>query len=262
MAHSHLLAFRSHVLYNQSVSLLNEGYAFYAYHQIHLNFDNLIRVCSTVRDLKGHSMVSFGPFLLLMQRQGTAAYWSLASNQSYEAWVLARPMLEACLIIGKWIDDDANAEIWKRRETDRKAYREAYQGQKLESTSLPRSSELRSVLSRINDDFMHLNDRYYRRHTEVIPDSPDSVYIQVHYFDPDPVDHLAHVLAFLHLVLVAQDSIARLWLETFGEAGRAEVGLKTFEAEFAERVRQFLMTHPDRRPVLEELGLWSEVGRI
>ncbi len=122
MAHSHLLEFRSHVLYNQSVSLLHEGYAFYAYHQIHLNFDKLIRVCSTTRDLKGHSLVSFSPFLLLMQRQGTTAYWSLASSQSYEAWVLARPMLEACLIIGKWIDDEANAEIWKNREMDRKAY--------------------------------------------------------------------------------------------------------------------------------------------
>ncbi len=257
MTQSHLLTYRSHVLYNQFASLLNEDYAFRAYHQIHSNFDKLIRVCSTIRDVKKRSLVSFGPFLLLMQRQGTTAYWSLASNQSYEAWVLVRPMLEACLIIGKWIDNDANAEIWKHREADRKAYQKAYQGRKLESKSLPRSSELRRVLSRINDDFIHLNNQYYQRHTDVLPDSDDSVYIQVHYFDPDEVDHLAHVFAFLHLVLVAQDSIARLWQDVFGEAGRVTIGLKAFQADFSERVTQFLKTHPDRRPVLEELGLWS-----
>jgi hypothetical protein len=257
MPHSHLLEFRSHVLYNQSVSLLNEDYAFYAYDQIHSNFDRLVRVCSTMRDLNGRSHISLGPFLLLMQRQGTTAFWSLASNQSYEAWVLARPMLEACLIIGKWIDDGANAEIWKNRETDRRAYQKAYQGRKLESRSLPRSPELRRVLSRINDDFMHLNNRYYRRHTELLPDSGDSVYIQVHYFDPDEVDHLTHVFAFLHLVLVAQDSIARLWQKVFGEDGRVEIGLEAFESGFSERVTQFLRTNPDRRDVLEELGLWS-----
>jgi hypothetical protein len=191
-----------------------------------------------------------------MQRQGATAYWSLASNQSYEAWVLGRPMLEACLIIGKWVDDFANAEIWKNRENDRKAYQKAYQGKKLESRSLPRSGALRKVLSRINDEFIHPNNRYYSRHIEVLPESDKSVYIQVHYFDPDTVDHLAHVFAFLHLVLVAQDSIAMLWQNLFGEAGQVAVGLETFESEFSERVGQFLKSHPEKRPVLEELGLW------
>jgi hypothetical protein len=122
---------------------------------------------------------------------------------------------------------------------------------------LPRSSELRGVLSRINDDFVHLNDRYYRRHTEIVPDSEDTVGIQVHYFDPDETDHLAHVFAFLHLVLIAQDSIAQLWTNVFGERGQVTIGLETFENQFSERVSQFLKAHPEKRAVLEELGLWS-----
>ena len=196
--------------YNRDVFLLNQADALWAYRQIHDNFDSIGRPLSLYRDVQGNSHVGLIPFVLLMQRQALAAFWALASHQSYQTWVLLRPGVEAALIIGKWVDDKANSDIWSRRKEDPDAYRKTYQGKKLVSRSLSCSAAIQAVLRRINDDFVHPNPEYYHRHTELKDAGPDSVYLMVHYFDRDDVEHRANVLAFLHLLLVLQDALAEL----------------------------------------------------
>jgi hypothetical protein len=40
--------------------------------------------------------------------------------------VLLRPGIEAALIIGKWVDDPRNAEIWKNCEKDTDLSKDVY----------------------------------------------------------------------------------------------------------------------------------------
>jgi hypothetical protein len=74
--------------------------------------------------------------------------------------VLLRPGIEAYLIIGKWIDDPATAEIWKNRRNDWKNYQKTYSGPALRSRSLPMSDQIQTILSIVNDDFVHANPDY------------------------------------------------------------------------------------------------------
>ena len=256
MTESSVLEYQAWVQYNRHIFMLNQSDAVWAFHQIHKNFASLGQLLTQHRDAAGKSRVSFIPFVLLMQRQATTAFWALASHQSYQAWVLLRPCLEASLIVGKWEDDPANASIWEKRKEDPDAYRKAYSGKRLCSTSLARSTDIQLVLKRINDDFMHTNPEYYRRHVEMIPTPEDDTFMKLHYFDPDDADTRAHSLAFLHVLMVMQDSMAGLFDDLFPEAERLDVGVEMFRKQFGPKVASFLSEHPDRRPVLEELGLW------
>ena len=252
---SPVLEYETSRSYNRQVFLLNHSYAFYAYHQIHENFIRLGVVLSKGRDEKGKSRVSLIPFVLLMQRQAMSAFLSLCSHQSFEAWVLLRPCLESILVIGKWVDDPKNAEIWKNRDQDPQAYKKAYTGSKLRSVSLPRSIEIQKVLSKINDDFMHANPRYYQRHTVITPGETDAVYLKLEYFDDD-ADHLTHVFAMLHLLIVMQDSLAELLGSQLRDQPKVNVGLGEFSRELGLRYTAFVDKHPDRAHALRELGLW------
>ncbi|MBI4481252.1 MAG: hypothetical protein HY652_00035 [Acidobacteria bacterium] len=251
-----VLEYRNRLAFNREFFLLKYGFAFHAFTQIDSNFNVLGQILQSKKDKNGKSRVSFIPFVLLMQRQARAAFEGISSFQSYEAWVLLRPCLEAALIMGKWEDDPQNCNIWKNRAEDREAYWKTYTGRKLRSTALPRSDRLQTVLSRINDDFIHANPDYYLRHTKIQP-QVETVGILVHYFD-DAADHEAHLHAVLHLILVVQDSAAGMLRQIFGGLDPLTVALDVYENEFAPRVRKFLERSPSHKTVLAELGLWPE----
>lgn len=162
-----VLDYESARSYNRNVFLLNHSWAFHVYSQIDKNFDRLGYILSRGRDRNGNSHVSLIQFFLLMRRQAMNAFWALCSRQSFEAWVLLRPCLESALIVGKWIDDPAAAKVWENRKHDRESYKREYSGKRLRSRSLPHSDRIQSVLSQINDDFMHVNPDYYHRHIDV-----------------------------------------------------------------------------------------------
>jgi hypothetical protein len=241
---------------NQNIFLLNHSYAFHAFGGLNDNFDVLGRILQTKRNSKGKTHVSFIPFLLLMQRQALSAFQSLWSHQSYQAWVLLRPALESALIMGKWVDNTDNATLWNRRREDPEKYRKEYSGKKLISKSLPNAAEIRAVLGRINDDFMHLNADYYSRHMEMRPAGPDAYNVLVQYFDADQ-DHAAHLLAFLHLVGVCQDAVLGLLQSVCpGIESIAKVTPKVEEA-LSDQAKALTTQHPETRIVLRELGLWG-----
>jgi hypothetical protein len=250
-----ILEYQAAATKNRNIFLLGHGYAFHAFGGLNDNFDVLGRILQTKRDSKGKTYVSFIPFLLLMQRQSLSAFQALWSHQSYQAWVLLRPALESALIMGKWIDDKEMAKLWDRRKEEPEKYRKEYSGKKLISKSLPEASEIRAVLGRINDDFMHLNSDYYSRHMETRPAGPEAYNLLIQYFDADD-DHAAHLLAFLHLVGVCQDAVLGLLQGVCpGLDTVAKVVPKVQEA-LKDQVKEVLERHPESRVVLTELGLW------
>lgn len=250
-----ILDYRAALGKNQDIFLLNHPYAFHAFGGLNDCFLQLGQRLQTGRDKNRKTYVSFIPFLLPMQRQALSAFQALSSHQSYQAWVLLRPCLESALIMGKWVDNRKNVDIWKNRASDPKAYRQAYSGKALRSAALPRAGDIQSVLSRINDDFMHLNRAYYSRHTEMRPAGESAHHLLVQYFDDD-VDHQAHTYAFLHLMAVVLESMSGLLDGLFGPAA-ADCGLRELEDLLRPGIAALAGEHPDRNSILVELGLWS-----
>jgi len=158
--------------------------------------------------------------------------------------------------MGKWVDDKANAELWSNRQKEPDRYRKAFSGKQLRSKSLPSSLEIQTILSRINDDFMHLNAAYYDRHTAALPIDKNSFLVQVEYFD-DANDLQAHLFAFLRAVALCVDGVAGLFGKLFPSAEFAPPAIPRLESELAERVKVFATGHPDRIPVLKQLGFWK-----
>ena len=105
----------------------------------------------TVRGLAGHSHAGLIPFSNLLVRHLVFGFEHLSSYQSFLAWLTFRPGLEALLIIGKFVDDVANAKTWREREVNPRAYRQEFSGSALESKSLSRSADFRQVLTHLND---------------------------------------------------------------------------------------------------------------
>jgi hypothetical protein len=144
-------------------------YAVEAFNAAFSAFGTLGEQLRTGRDATGKSHISLAPFYFILQRQTAIAFDAVSANQAYAAWVAVRTGVESSLIIGKWVDDKRNADIWERRFVDRKAYQAAYQGKALRSTSLPRSDEIQGALTAINDRFLHPNPEYYKRHLTMKP---------------------------------------------------------------------------------------------
>lgn len=253
-----ILEYRAALQLNREVFLLNYPYFFYAFRGIDANFLKIVNIVAHQRDNHGHAHVSFVPFLLLMQRQARHAFEALCSHQAYGAWVLVRPAIEAALMIGKWVDSPRNAGIWKNRLEDPKAYQKAYSGKKLRSRSLPRSDSIQRVLSMINDRYVHANPEYYYRH--VVAEHLDEAHfgLLLNYFDDD-VEVKGHAFAFLHLLILIQDSMLEMLRTLFPSAKQESMGLSEFEKELSTKAREHLQEVPDARSVIEEFGLWSDV---
>lgn len=250
-----VLDYESARSYNRNVFLLNHSWSFHVYSHMDKNFYRLGYVLSRGRDRNGKSHVSLIQFFLLMRRQAMNAFWALCSQQSFEAWVLLRPCLESALIVGKWTDDPATAKVWENRKQDRKSYQREYCGKRLRSRSLPHSDRIQSVLSQINDDFMHVNPDYYRRHADVREQPNRNVKLNIHYFDA-ALDHETHLLAFLHLLMVLEKSLSELLAALIVDQDAVDVGYDLFKETHGQRYQSFLERHPEQAGVIATLGLW------
>jgi hypothetical protein len=170
--------------------------------------------------------------------------------------VLFRPGIEAVLIIGKWVDDPANAKIWQNRKEDWKGYKIAYSGKALTSASLPSSDRIRRVLSKVNDDFIHANPDYYSRHLKAGAGDPGYVNFWLDYFDDDLLQE-AHAMAFLHLLIFMQDALASLLAKVFAVPVTLILPLVTFRSNFAKRMTGIAAKSEEAAAILHQLGLYS-----
>ena len=249
-----ILRYRSALAYNREVFLIEHGELVKAFSAIDDNFSTLIEVPRTMRDANGKSYVSLIPFLLLLQRQSRAAFEAFAVYQSYQAWVLLRPGVEALLIVGKWVDDPASASVWENRKQDRRGYQKAYSGQALRSNSLASSDSIQGVLSKVNEEFVHANPDYYGRHLEMGVGDPGYVSFWLGYFDEGAL-HEAHVLAFLHLLLVMQEGLASLFARLFAARVTLRAPLISFRSKFGARMTELASQSKDAAATLQQLGL-------
>lgn len=250
------LEYQSALTYNRRVFLIEHSDLLKAFIAIDENFDTLIELPRTLRDCHGNSHVGLLPFLLLLQRQARTAFDGLITDQSYHAWLLLRPGIEAALIIGKWVDDPQNAKIWQARYKDRSAYKKAYTGKALHSMSLPDSERIQTVLRTINDRFVHANEDYYRRHLNVGPGDPGMVSVSLNYFEDDSLQ-VTNTFAFLHLLLLIQQALVTLFNRLFGVTRNLPSSVKLFRDRFGKRIDNFASENNECRMILEELGSWQ-----
>jgi len=220
-------------------------------------FDRLARQLRDGRDANGKTHVSLGPLFFIFQRQAMAAYVALASNQAFIAWGLIRTGIGAALVIGKWVDDKANADVWSDRDSNRKAYAALYQGKALQSTGLAGSDRIQAALARINDLFLHPNPSYYYRHLELNELADGATEMKLNFFD-EPVDTDVGVLGVLHLVVFVQDALAQMFASLF-RCQRLEVGLRSLEAMAGGWAQSTMLKGPGIKTALIELGIWPDL---
>jgi hypothetical protein len=207
------------------------------------------------RDKENKTHISLAPFYFILQRQAIAAFDAVSASQAYQAWVALRTGIESALIMGKWVDDKKNADIWERRFENPKPYRATFQGSGLESRSLPDSKLIRLALSHINDDFLHPNPKYYYRHlsTNTLPDGRIS--LELDFFDKTE-DVYAAILSILHLVATVQDRLAQMFAAMFVGVSRIDIGLADLEAKAGDWRRSLGTRDARSEWLLVNVGLW------
>ncbi len=213
----------------------------------------------TTRDKTGRSHAGLLHFANILRRHCVLGFENIATYQSYLMWSNFRAGLEALLIVGKLVDNPANARIWLNRSAnqaaDKRAYSNTFSGQGLRSKSLFRSGDLRDVLTRVNDNYMHPNpDFTYRDSTQV--DAGDKVLLRIEFFDVDPGMHETCLLAYINLVAVVVEESCKLVVDLLG-SGDPQDGLNRYEKTNELRARQLAASIPGAKNILEDYGLWQ-----
>ena len=80
--------------------------------------------------------------------------------------------------------------------------------------------------------------------------------LRLQYFDDGP-DHQAHLYAFLHLLLVLQDSLWRMWERVYGTMPPLPGAVTDFEKVFRGKAFKLKEEHEPTPNVLRDLGLWE-----
>lgn len=253
-----LIEYRSALHSNGEVFLFNFKEEFTAFGVTDAYVNQFLSVISREKMESGKSLVGFIPHLSIIQRQCRNAFQCFSVFQSYQGWVLLRPAIESILIMGKWLDDRNNFEVWKQQETDWKSYRKVYEGKNLQSNSLPSAELIQGLLKTINDNFMHANPSYYHRHSQISQIDQDNFFLTISYFD-DQKDHVSHLYAFLHATLFMLKQLGQMLAALYKNKGPFHVDLERLQKAFHAKVIGILNDDPESRKVLLELGLWPNI---
>ena len=250
-----VLDYHSTILKNRQLYVLQLPHIYFAFFRFSEALDQIGRRLQSGRDANGKTHVSLIPFLLILERQAMNAFEALVSCRSYEAWVTLRPGIEATLIASKWVEVPENAGIWASRHERKTQYIKTFSGKGLVSDRLPRSSDIKAVLDRLNDEFVHSNEPYYSRHTTARPVDADNIYLALQFFD-DWSDVEPHGLAFLHLLFLLVDSWDEMIAEVLPATGSPRAQLPTLEKELKAKAGRYLIETGPNNLVMRELGLW------
>ncbi len=250
-----LLDYRKTLHKNSEIFLLNFREEFRTFGFTCNYIDRFIRVVSKDHMITGKTLISFVPYLSIIQRQYHSAFQAFSVFQSYNGWVLLRPAIESALIMGKWLDDRDNLEVWKKHEEDWRKYSNIYSGKNLVSVSLPDSSSIQSVLKIINDLFMHANPSYYHRHTELNQVDENNFFLKVAWFD-DQKDHENHLYAFLHVTALILNKVGQMLIPLYKNTSPFLVDLEGLQKNFRDKVAELAKTDELNYKTLSELGLW------
>jgi len=250
-----LLEYRSVMYRNSEVFLFNYKEEFAAFGVIVDYLNSFLAVVSTQHMNNGKSLVGFIPHLSIIHRQYLNSFQNFATFQSYQGWVLLRPAIESILIMGKWLDDRDNFEVWKKHEQDWKSYNSVYSGKNLASKSLSNSDLIQSVLKKLNDKFMHANPSYYNRHSSIQQVDAENYHLWTSFFD-DQKEHQVHLYAYLHFTIFMLHSAGMMFQPLFSVNEKFKVDLSKFQRVFENKVRAIANESLVNHSVLLELGLW------
>ena len=207
------------------------------------------------RGITGESHVGLAYFANVLIRHSLLGFQLISSYQSFFAWMTFRPGLEALLIIGKLVNDPKNADVWKNKCVDWKLYNKTFSGAALESKSLPRSKELRRVLSRLNDDFMHPNPTFTYRDSRCKSASKD-LFLEIEFFDVDDNLHEAHLFGYLNLLDLVAKASEELIDNLCGPLPTRPT-YQSFAKQESERALRVASKNMLAKRVMNDLGLWS-----
>jgi len=250
-----LLEYAATQVKNRETFLLNYGKDFRTFsYQLGALQDVWSRI-GVEKDLQGRSHAGLLLFCSILIRHAILGFQHIATYQSFLAWLTFRPGLEALLILGKFVDNPDNAKIWRDRLVASKAYQKAFSGKSLISKSLPKSSDFREVLTRLNDNFIHPNPDFTYRDTSV-HDIGQKLFLETQYFDVISDLHNGHLLAYLNLldlIICASESLLN---NLYGPPPNASNVRYIFAKAEASRAADLATRNPAARTVMEELGLW------
>jgi len=239
---------------NRQIFLLSFAPDFHSFRRLFHALRSTWARLGNERDSSGQSHAGLLPFANIMVRHTLVGFQHISSYQSFLAWLTFRPGLEALLMIGKFVDDPANAAIWKNRQANRKSYHECFSGGALESKSFPQSAAFRQILGRLNDDFMHPNPNFaYRDSTQ--RDQGNTVLLEIHFFDRDLELHEAHILAYLNLLSLILGASEGMVNNLCGPSALAPPR-EDYSKQQNLRAAKIAAGNDSARKVLEELGLW------
>ena len=100
----------------------------------------------------------------------------------------------------------------------------------------------------------HANIDYYRRHLGVEADGPGYTMIRLDFFDEEELSE-ANVLAFLHLLLVMQGSVAVLFAKLFETDVLLKAQVNQFLEEFGSRITTLALSSEEVKSIFSGLGL-------
>lgn len=124
------------------------------------------------------------------------------------------------------------------------------------SKSLPKSSELQQVLSRLNDDFMHPNPDFTYRDIS-IKNCGSALSLEIQFFDVIPEIHEGHLLAYLNLLDIILSESERLVSGLFNISTQEQPVRYPFAITTLSRATKLAGQNAVAKKVMEELGLWQ-----
>lgn len=251
-----LLDYASRQIRNRETFLLNYGKEF-------AHFDGLVNALYSIwsrlgqeADKEGRYHSGLLLFINILTRHAILGFQHIVSYQSFLAWLTFRPGLEAFLILGKIVEDPNNAKIWKERSTNKKAYIKAFSGKLMASKTFERGEEIRKVLNRLNDDFMHPNPDFTYRDISMKKQEA-SYFLEINFFDVSPVIHEAHLLAYLNLfntIIYESENLINKLFENEGQKVKLQNKFESFAYKRAEKLS---LKDPTAKKVMQKFGLWN-----
>lgn len=228
-----------------------------AFQVLDQGFEKLGQLLQSGRDADNKTHVSLGPLLMLLRRQAFVALDALTSRQSFQAWLLVRPGIESALFMGKWMDSVENYQAWDGKSANWKRYQAIFSGGALVSKSLPGSHHIQLALKSINDAYAHPNPDYYMRHLRYSRMANDDILVELKFFDED-WEHWASVLGLLHLLIVVQDALAKMFAARFVNCDVVadDYGLTRFQSSHAIKAREAAAVNSQAAFIVNDLGLW------
>lgn len=191
-----------------------------------------------------------------MERQAIVALDCFSRYQSYNAWIVFRPAIEALLIIGKFLDDPLNVALWKNRKAKLGEYKKQFQGKGLISGSIRHSEQLQELLSKINDEFVHVNFDYIQNNYKIEEIETNKLLISSPYMD-DGDSHRAFFYSFLNVYRTIILSLADAISTEFNKEIVFGIELEKMYEYLKPRLTDIINKSTDLSLICREYGLWE-----